>query len=317
MYRYRAATDTELGGYEIVRHAGVLLALYQALGRGVTQAGPVADRGLGWALDHLVRRGDGAALGQEGARLQVGATALLTAALVERRRATGDDRYDDRLAELGRFLARQVEPSGAVPQYFDPRTGPSIGSYSRFYTGETFLALAGLRTELGPDPWGEPALRVGRYLAERRDEAEGWFPAIADHWAAYGLAEVARWPDGGAGLRAVDPRGEAALRLASLFGVQVRYESQRTNRFPTSLTRGRRTLGAGLGTVGEGLANLCRLVRPPELPACPAPAELPAGPALPDSPGSGTSSSSGRTAWPRCSSTASSTAARAGERARA
>ena len=160
----------------------------------MTEAGQVGDRGLGWALDHLVRRGDGAALGQEGARLQVGATALLVAALVERRRATGDDRYDDVLAELGRFLAGQVEPSGAVPQYVDPLTGPSIGSYSRFYTGETFLALAGLRTELGPDPWEEPALRVGRYLAERRDEAEGWFPAIPDHWAAYGLAELAGGP---------------------------------------------------------------------------------------------------------------------------
>ena len=40
---------------------------------------------------------------------------------------------------------------------------------------------------------------------------------------------------------------------------QVRYESQRTNRFPTTLTRGRQTLGAGLGTIGEGLANLASL----------------------------------------------------------
>ena len=110
-----------------------------------------------------------------------------------------------------------------------------------------------------PSSLAAAVIRVGRYLAERRDEVEGWFPAIADHWAAYGLAELARWPDGGAGLRAVDPHGVAALRLASLFGVQVRYESQRTDGFPSRVTRGRQTLGAGLGTIGEGLANLADL----------------------------------------------------------
>lgn len=261
-YRYEAATDRDLGGYEIVRHAGVLLALYQALGRGLTEAGPVADVGLAWALGHLVASGDGAALGEDGATLQVGASALLAAALVERRRVTGEHDHDGELAALGRFLVGVVEPSGAVPQVVDPRTGPSVGSYSRFFTGETFLALARLREALGPDPWEEPALRVGRYLAERRDEVEGWFPAIADHWAAYGLAEVARWPDGGAGRRAVDPEGTAALHLAGLFGVQVRYESQRTDRLPSRVTRGRQTLGAGLGTIGEGLANLAALADP-------------------------------------------------------
>jgi hypothetical protein len=270
LYRYDGATDRSLGGYEIVRHAGVLLALYQGLGHGLDPAGPVADRGLAWALDHLVERDDWAALGDDGQPLQVGATALLVAALAERRRVTGDPAYDAELARLGRFLVQQVEPSGAVPQTYDlatgPSGGPSVGAYSRFYTGETFLALARLRTELGPVPWEEPALRVGRYLATRRDVAEGRFPAIPDHWAAYGLAELGRWPDDGVGERSVDADGSAALRLASVLGVQVRYESQRTNALPSRVTRGRQTLGAGLGTIGEGLANLALLAgRRPEL----------------------------------------------------
>ena len=115
----------------------------------------------------------------------------------------------------------------------------------------------------------EPALRVGRYLAARRDRAEGQFPAVADHWAAYGLAEVQRWPEGPAALGTIDPGGRYAERLGGLVGVQIRYESQRTDHLPSRVTRGRRTLGAGLGTLGEAEANLWSVAaaRPSATPA--------------------------------------------------
>ena len=48
--------------------------------------------------------------------------------------------------------------------------------------------------------------------------------------------------------------------------MQVRYESQRVDTFPRWLLRGRRTLGAGLGTVGEQLGGLHAVARTqPEL----------------------------------------------------
>ena len=44
-------------------------------------------------------------------------------------------------------------------------------------------------------------------------------------------------------------------RQAGLQSLQIRYESQRTNSLFSYRTRGRQTLGAGLGTIGEALAN--------------------------------------------------------------
>src|SRR5580765_1449470 len=45
LYRYRASTDEDLGGYNWVRHAGVMLSLYQAAAAGESGALDVADRG--------------------------------------------------------------------------------------------------------------------------------------------------------------------------------------------------------------------------------------------------------------------------------
>jgi hypothetical protein len=44
-------------------------------------------------------------------------------------------------------------------------------------------------------------------------------------------------------------------RQAGLQSLQIRYESQRTNSLLSYRTRGRQTLGAGLGTIGEALSN--------------------------------------------------------------
>jgi hypothetical protein len=40
-----------------------------------------------------------------------------------------------------------------------------------------------------------------------------------------------------------------------IFGTEIRYESQRTNSTISHLTRGRQTVGSGLGTIGEALTN--------------------------------------------------------------
>ena len=44
--------------------------------------------------------------------------------------------------------------------------------------------------------------------------------------------------------------------MGALIGVQVRFDAQRTNRFPTTLTRGPQGSAAFLGTKGEALGNL-------------------------------------------------------------
>ena len=100
--------------------------------------------------------------------------------------------------------------------------------------------------------WGGPARRLARYVATRRDEVEGYALTFPDHWAAYGLAEL-----GPAGLG--EPEIAYARELAGILGLNSRLESQSGPDGLRRLLRGEPASGAGLGTVGEGLAQLWRL----------------------------------------------------------
>jgi hypothetical protein len=255
-YRYDTERDEVATDYNLVRHAGVMLSLYQATAAGVEEALRVADRGDRFARERLVRHEDWAAFGYRGARLETGATALLTAALVERRASTGDRSDDATLARLGRFLDGQVRADGAVLSLWDPDTGSPVPDlYDRFATGEALWALARLHRAFPKAGWDEPATRVARYVATRRDVAERRFPYLSDHWSAYAFDEIARWP----GAALAERETGYARHLAGILGVQVRYESQRRNGGITELVRGPYAPGSGLGTLGEGLAALWRL----------------------------------------------------------
>ena len=256
LYRYDKDADVDVGGYNIVRHAGVTMSLFQAATVGSPDALGTADRGLVWALDRLVPAGDGVAL-SDGGQIKVGATGLLVAGMVERLELTGDPVHDDELIALGRFLQSTVEDSGAVLAYWDTEAdAPVPNQYSHYFTGEVGWALARLHRAFPDAGFGPDALAVARYLTVR-DEVEGRYPPTPDHWAAYTYDEVARWSPDGADLG--DAELDQVLRLAGLFGAQVRYESQRGEGWWTYVTRGRRTLGAGLGTLGEGLTGLWRV----------------------------------------------------------
>lgn len=259
LYRYDRSSARDLGGYNTVRHAGLIAALEQAATAGIDGAADAADRGTAWALARVTEVGGGRALLDDSAPevVPVGATALLVAGLLERRRRTGDPVHDELLVELGRFLAGSVTPEGAVLGRYD-RTAdaPVPASWSRFYTGEAFWALAELHLAFPDAGFDEPAERIATYLATRRDEVEGWWPTIPDHWAAYGFAAVVRWPER-SGDRPLTTDEVAYLQdQAELQSAQIRYESQRTGSWWTYLTRGRPALGAGIGTIGEGLDQL-------------------------------------------------------------
>lgn len=255
LYRYDRERQEVVPGYVVTRHAGTLLALEQARALGVPGAGATADRGTRWALDELTSLGaDRAALSDD-----VGATALLTAALVERSHAVRDHRDDQLLGRLGRFLSGAVAEDGAVTATWDLAADrPVIDSRSPFTTGEVLWALARLHAELPGQGFDGSALRVSRYLATRRDDVERRFPPVSDHWASYGFAEMAAWP----GRQAPALTGDDlayAHRQAGLFGLQARFESQRRDHGLVRLTRGERALTSGIGTVGEGLGGIERL----------------------------------------------------------
>ena len=190
LYEYRRDSDASTPRYNDVRHAGAVMALYQAAEAGHPSALRAADRGASWALDRVAQRVNWSAVTVNGTTT-TGATALLVAGLDYRRAATGDDRYDDVMRRLGRFLVEQVEPSGAVLAFYDTsRDRPVPGEYSKYYTGETYWALALLARTFPDEHFAETANRIGAYLATERDDKEGHWPPIADHWAEYGMSET-------------------------------------------------------------------------------------------------------------------------------
>src|SRR4051794_12569732 len=96
-YDWDTATSASTGDYNVVRHAGAVLGLYEIAGREHDQqAFNAAERGTAWMIDRLVQHDNWVALvnpGDPDARL--GASALMSLALSERRLMTGDRQYDD------------------------------------------------------------------------------------------------------------------------------------------------------------------------------------------------------------------------------
>lgn len=258
LYRYDRGSAEALGGYNDVRHAGVLLSLYQAESAGIKGAAAIADRGLVYVEEHLQTTPIGIVFGR-GSTVRSGSIGLLAAALDERRGALGTTDRDALLLELGGTLTEVVEADGAVGASIDTATGSTSGR-SPFFTGEVLWALARLHLTFPDRRFDETAMRVYRYLIEDRDRVESPWPPVSDHWGAYALETMSRWPNAdvlglGADL-ALDgaATGDWLRRQLNLFGLQVRYESQRQGGL-TRLTRGTVALPAGVGTLGEGIGS--------------------------------------------------------------
>jgi small neutral amino acid transporter SnatA (MarC family) len=260
LYLYDARDDSAPSEYNLVRHAGAAMGLYQAAAAGLPQALRSADSGTGWALDGLVRQHGWAAFGLED-RIDTGATALLAAGLAIRRDSTGDRRYDALLRGFGRFLLAQTKPSGAVLASYDTVRGrPVPGEYSKYFTGETYWALALLDRAFPGEGWGAAADRVGAYLATSRDEAEHHSPPVQDHWAAYGLSETVKFPSRGRPPLTGDELAYAR-RQAELFSTQVRWISQRYGPWGALVRPGYMPRGGGYGVIDEALTGLWRTAR--------------------------------------------------------
>lgn len=255
-YTYEVFADGPRIGtdYNIVRHAGVTMSLYQLAGKlGDARAMAAADRGLAWELERLVGRDDWLALSDDDTP-RLGATALMAAGLAERRLATGDTRYDGLMLALGRFLQTlQRDDGGFYVQWYLATDEPDRVSTSIYFPGEAMWALALLHEALPGHGFDASAYRAGDFIALRRDELEQipW-PPLNDHWASYGMAEMAEW---GLPQHQVD----YARRLAQRFGFLLRVEAQNQADYYGDDVRGAPRRAASLGTWVEGIAALWRL----------------------------------------------------------
>ena len=253
-YGYDRNADLVSTDYNITRHAGVMMGLYRlAAETGDANALAAAEHGLSFLHANLLRHDDWTAFAEPGQDARLGASALVAAALVQRRLATGDTSEDALLHELSRFLLAQQEADGSVLGAWSRATErPVPGEYGTYGTGQTLWTFA-LMDKLFPEEgWSEPARRLAHYVATRRDDVEGYYLTFPDHWAAYGFAEL-----GPAGLG--EPEIAYVRRLAGIFGLNSRLESQSGESGLRRLMRGEPVSGAGLGTVTEGLAQLSRL----------------------------------------------------------
>jgi small neutral amino acid transporter SnatA (MarC family) len=258
LFRYDARSGQDLGGYDVVHHAGALSALWQAAGEGFDAARGPAAAGTVFANAHLHDEADWTALYNGTGPLETGSSALFLASLGLRRAVTGDHSLDDEMHRLARFLLVQTEPRGSVFAYRDPNGAPYAGLYSSFATGQVFWALALMHQQFPTEGWDVPTLRIGSYLATERDGREDDMPDVSDHWAAYGLAVVARWPGAEPARPLPDDLVRLAERQSGVLGLQVRWESQRSDGWLNTVLRGGHAIPAGLGSLGEGLGGLWR-----------------------------------------------------------
>jgi len=252
LYEYDIEAGREVPGYNVVRHAGVTMSLYQLAAYGDASGMAAADRGLAWMQSHLYAHDDWVAL-QDPAdgSIDLGASALMLAALDQRRLATGDGQYDGLMRQLARFHLEMQQDDGSFLLTWRPDTGAPDPRYrSKYATGEAFWALAIMHSLFPGEGWDQPVRSVARYLSLFRDEVENQkFPPWADQWAAYGLAEMRTWPID-------DDNARYARSLAERFGFLVRIDSRRTGGEVSDLLRGPQARGAGLGTWVEALDSL-------------------------------------------------------------
>ena len=252
LYEY-SRTRGVIDDYNSVRHAGAVLALYNAAAIDRRYLVP-GDRGLAWMVQRLVDRRGWSAL-PDGVWAPLGGDALMLAALAQRRLVTRDASYDGTMRALGRFIVASQRADGGFFVAYDLAADDFVREgTSRYYPGEATWALARL-ANAGVDggPWRRAAVRGGDFIATRRDDVEDVsFPPLNDHWGAYAFAEMARWPATGVQVAYAD-------ELYGRFALLIRSQAQRDSGGLYAFTHSVYRRGAAVGTWVEGQAALARL----------------------------------------------------------
>jgi hypothetical protein len=250
LYDFHRGRDEPSDDYNLVRHAGVTMSLYQLVRGGEVQYLDAADRGLAWMLQRLEETGGGGAAFTDTGLAKLGASSLLAVSLAQRRLATSDSMHDELMQQLGTFIVDQQRTDGSMLNFHDIDAGvPVPEETSVFATGEALWALALLHEAFPQLGFEEPAWRTLDHLATRRDLEEGFFPQPwPDQWAAYSLGEMGDW-----GL--AEHHITYARRLLERFGMIVRFDAQRGTTYG-SITHGPAPRGGGVGTWLEGLGAL-------------------------------------------------------------
>lgn len=253
LYAWDRNNGEESNEYNLVRHAGVTMSLYQLIAAGQVEYFEAADTSLQWMLDRLVPTagpaGDGVAFTDVN-EAKLGASALLAVSLAQRRLVTGETDHDATMLALGRFMVGQQRDDGGLINLYDVREQAPVGTDTSVYsTGEALWAIALLHEAFGDQGFDTAAWLTLDYITTDRDtELDLWPQPWPDQWAAYSLAEMVEW--------GLEPHHiEYARAMTERYGYLVRFDSQRGTVYG-NLTHGPAPRGSGMGTWVEGLAEL-------------------------------------------------------------
>ncbi|CAB4862144.1 MAG: hypothetical protein F2780_02605 [Actinobacteria bacterium] len=263
LYRYDAEQDTDLGGYNWVRHAGTILALEQARGQGFDTAIASSEAAIDVAFKHVIRMSteDAEVAGLiDGVSISTGGAALFVLALMERRDATGSAEFDEDIHAMLRFLESSLKTrdDGSMIVRADANLNGEFASdaVGLFATSQTLFALARAERLFPGEHWGDHSHQILEYLTMYKANEEGFVPDMSDHWAAYAMAEMTQWLTP---IVFTDTELAWARKQMGMASIMVRYESQISGSGVNQLLRGHTAIGAAAGTHGEALAGWARL----------------------------------------------------------
>lgn len=196
-YFYYPASDRyDTSRYNEVRHAGATYSLFQALElTDDPSVRPAAEAAAGYIAKSSVPAHAGGRAYAYNGRAKLGGQALALAALLERRRVTGDATFDSLIEDFTRFLQGMEladQPGRYFQSYDVERQKRLLTPDSDYFPGEALLALTRLAQHIPDGPYLEAANRAASYLIRERDGdivASGLIPR-EDHWLSMALSEL-------------------------------------------------------------------------------------------------------------------------------
>ncbi len=256
VYIYWPTTDSETRQYNIVRHAGTLYSMMEAVeATGDPLVLESARRALGY-LRNAIRPlppalGSGSGVVQE-TKGTLGAVALGAVAIAEYVRVTGDREPLPALIELGRAIQSLQAKDGefGVHEWTVPG-GEPLPVKCEYYPGEALLAMVRIHPLAPEDSWLDTAERAARWLIEVRDADPDPRRQEHDHWLLYGLD----------GLHRLRPRPAYLAHVRKIVGAILDAQHRRHDR--ADYVGGYYTIpnSTPVATRSEGLGAACRLLR--------------------------------------------------------
>ena len=259
-YDYKASWDRDVGGYNILRHAGTGYSMFQAyrlsgdeeLYQAASRAADFFQRQMREDDDHP---GEYFVVWKR-RRAKLGGIGLGLCMLVEQAKARPGSVSPRRLEGMARHIERMQNPDGSFESFFnyDDRR-PSIRK-SIYYSGEAILGLVRLHQLTGDPHWLKIAVKGADYLVNKRWVSLGLRIYIPpDAWLLQALEEMDRVaPD--------ERRSEYAFAIGEVIAGMKLMDPERT---PPDLLGGglsglqRLPHAATAGSFGEALTAAARL----------------------------------------------------------